>query len=70
MDFVAIEKRHQLNVKTKYSNMNELSSIANKNVKKETRKIRNYTKATYNIIGFDRQGNIFYPLTQKTNHIG
>ena len=39
--------------------MNELSELANKNVKKETRIIRNYTSAKYNIIGFDKQGNIF-----------
>ena len=70
MDFVAIEKRHQLNVKTKYSNMNELALLANKNIKKETRIIRIYTSAKYNIIGFDKQGNIFYPLIQKTNPIG
>ena len=37
-----------------------ISLLANVNLKSETRPLVNYVEATYNIIGFDKQGKIFY----------
>ena len=59
MEFFVLGKIRQLYLDTNYANMNELASLAFKNVKKETRTIHNYTSAKYNIIGFERQGKIF-----------
>lgn len=50
--------------------MNELSVFTNKNLKRRVLIFRNYAKAKYNILGFDKQGKILYPITQKTDLMG
>ena len=50
--------------------MSELSILANRNLKTRVRTLRNYAKAKYNILCFDKQGKILYPIAQKTDIIG
>ena len=50
--------------------MNELSVFTNKNLKRKVRTLRNFAKAKYNILGFDKQGKILYPIAQKTDQMG
>ncbi len=50
--------------------MNELSIFTERNLKLKVRTLRNYVKAKYNILGFDKQGKILCNLIQKTDLMG
>jgi hypothetical protein len=50
--------------------MNELSVFTNKNLKRQVQTLRNYAKAKYNILCFDKQGKILCNIIQKTDLMG